>query len=731
MTEMQMTRAGVAPVRQGLLWAALLTTTAITAPVVHAQEVTTLTPIVVEASEEEAGGPVEGYTATRSGSATKSDTPLAETPVAVSVVTADLIEDQGANSVAEALRYVPGTFSEYRGTSNLHDEASLRGLGDRAFATKFLDGLLMGQSSMGQLDPYYLERVEVVKGPASLTYGQVVPGGVIAQFSKRPTEAGGNEVVAGLGSDGYQRISADLQGDLNAEGTARYRIVTSAWRQNLQNELDQSRFLLAPSVTVDLTEATSLTVSALYQNEPDAGHRGFLPLTGTLEPTSTGYMLPQDFVSFSPAYDKATRETFALGYDLEHAFDNGLSLHHSARATRIDATQRGATLWSHSSSDGYTFPIYVFDSSDELTQLSTDTYVEGDFLTGGVDHHVVAGLDYSWSELNSAYARDDGSTLEFDFSTLNYISYADATSVTLDGYTSTTDTTMQQTGVYVQDQMRFGNWGLLLGGRYDWVETDVAETYAASWGSGASEDSYSQEAFSGRAALSYDFGNGLMSYVSYSTSFEPVTELDDDGNASFDPTTGEQWELGAKWLSADGNVMLSAALFDIKKKNIVETVDLGGGLSESQQVGQISSTGIELEAHARLSDRLSVVAGYFKADPRYDSGDYEGNQMHIVPLESASLWVKYGVNDHVDASLGIRQVGKTWGDQENTVTVPEYTLVDLGLEADLAMMGLEGMTAQLNVQNLADKRYVTSCAFGRYCWLGEGRTVQASLTYQW
>lgn len=183
-------------------------------------------------SAEEAGGPVEGYVAQRSGSATKSDTPIAETPVSISVVTADQITDQDAGSVAEALRYTPGVFSEYRGTSNLHDETSIRGLGDRAFAPKYLDGLTIGSASMGQLDPYYLERVEVVKGPASLTYGQVVPGGVITQFSKRPTEAGGNEVVLSLGSDDYARVSADLQGDLDEAGRLSYRLVAQRMEEN-------------------------------------------------------------------------------------------------------------------------------------------------------------------------------------------------------------------------------------------------------------------------------------------------------------------------------------------------------------------------------------------------------------------------------------------------------------------------------------------------------------------
>lgn len=683
-------------------------------------------------SAEEAGGPVEGYVAQRSGSATKSDTPIAETPVSISVVTADQITDQDAGSVAEALRYTPGVFSEYRGTSNLHDETSIRGLGDRAFAPKYLDGLTIGSASMGQLDPYYLERVEVVKGPASLTYGQVVPGGVITQFSKRPTEAGGNEVVLSLGSDDYARVSADLQGDLDEAGRLSYRLVASAWKKTLQDDLEQNRVLFAPSLTWEASEATKVTLTALYQNEPDAGWRGFLPLSGTLEPTEIGLEIDKDFLSYAPDYDNVERETWALGYEVEHEFENGMTLNHRLRGTSIDATQQGVGLWSHVSDDGSSFPLYVFENSDDVEQLAVDTYLSGEFATGGAEHSWLAGFDYLYSHSDASYARDDGATFTFDFADKDYITSAEANSVSLDAYTSATETTLRQTGIYLQDQIEIGNWRVLLGGRYDWTETTIDDSYAASWGSGSSNDSYEAEAFSGRAALAYRFDNGVMPYLSYSTSFEPVTELDDDGDASFEPTRGKQWETGVKWASSDGNVLLTAALFDIVKDNILET-DTVAGVSETKQIGEIRSRGFELEAHAKVNDRLSVMAGYSKADPTYETGEYEGNQLHVTPLETASLWMKYALVDGLDMSLGLRHMGKTWGDQENTIELPDYTLVDLGLSADLGQFSdsYEGLRARINVSNVTDERYVTSCAFGRYCWFGEGRTVTASLSYEW
>ena len=717
----------------------LMTSTAIlpfTMASLHAQEAsTTLEPVILtgtgNAASEEADGPVSGYVAQRSASAMKSDTPLVETPVSVSVVTADQIRDQGAGSVAEALNYTAGAFGGYRGTSNIADEVQLRGFGERTAVPKFLDGLSFGQANYGQLDPYYFERIEVVKGPNSVAYGQVTPGGMINMVSKRPTEAGGNQVELGIGSDDYYRLSADLQGDLSQDGSLRYRIVTSVWEKNLQGALDQNRLLFAPSLTWQISPDTELTFTALYQREPDAGQRGFFPKLGVLERSNDGVYMDSAFVSYAPDYDYIDRTTASLGYQLSHRLTDDWQLSQKFRYTKIDMDHSQVGLWSSSDDGAGNYSLYVFRDQHELEEYGFETSLQGRLTTGEISHRVSVGVDYAKRDTIEDYSRTGGGVLSYSYAANNYPALAEIEALSLDAYVTHTNTDFEQTGVYVQDQIDWGQWSLLLGARYDWTETTITEDYTNSSGSGSDSGSYKDEVFTGRAAISYKFANGLVPYLSYSTSFEPVTELDDNGDASFRPEKSRQWELGAKWASADGRILLTGALFDIRKKNITESVTEAGETT-TKQVGSVRSKGIELEAHAQINDRLSLLASYFYADAYYETGEYKGNQYYAVPLETVSLWMKYGVTEAVDVSLGLRHVGSSWANESNSYKSPGYNLVDAGLAADLGALGMgpSGLKAALAVSNLTNKRYVSSCV-NNYCWLGEGRTLKATLSYAW
>jgi iron complex outermembrane receptor protein len=699
------------------------------------QASTELEPVIltesVNSSNEKADGPVKGYVAQRSASATKSDTPLVETPVSVSVVTADQISDQGAGSVAEALNYTAGAFGSYRGASNLSDEVQLRGFGERTAVPKFLDGLSFGTANYGQLDSYYFERIEVVKGPNSVAYGQVTPGGMINMVSKRPTAEAGNDVEISIGSDDYRRLSADLQGVLNPDGTLRYRLVGSMWEKNLQGALDQNRLLIAPSLTWEISPDTEVTFTALYQREPDAGQRGFFPKLGVVERTNDGVWMDSSFVSYAPDYDYIDRTTGSLGYQLTHNLGYGWELSQSFRYTKIDMDHSQVGLWSASDDGAGNYNLYVFRDQHEMEQYGFDTSIHGEVRTGEISHKIAVGVDHAEHDLVEDYARTGGGVLTFSYASKNYPTLAEIEALSLDAYVTHTVTDYEQTGIYVQDQMDWGRWSLMLGARYDWTETSITEDYNTSSGTGTDTGTYKDDVATGRVAISYKFANGLVPYLSYSTSFEPVKELDDNGEASFSPEKSRQWELGAKWASADGRMLLTGALFDIRKKNITESVT-EAGVTTTEQVGSVRSKGVELEAHAQVSDRLSLIASYFHTDAYYETGDYKGNQYYAVPLETVSLWAKYGISETIDLSLGLRHVGSSWANDANTYKAPGYNLVDAGLSADLGAMGVgpAGLRAAVSVTNFANKRYVSSCV-RNYCWLGEGRAVKATLTYAW
>ncbi|WP_162617707.1 TonB-dependent siderophore receptor [Yoonia maritima] len=691
-----------------LILAGLMASTALVGPA-YAQDAINIGTVVLETED----GTAIGYVATESSAGTKTDTPLSETPITVNVVTAEQIEAQGANSVAEAVRYVSNVQGEYRGTSNFHDEVMIRGF--TSYSGKSLDGMSFGGSSNGQLDTYLLESVEVVKGPNSLTYGQVSPGGQINQVLKTPTESQTNRAEIAVGSEDYRRFSADLQGDLNDSGSVRYRLLSSIWDKTIESGLGQSRVLVAPSVTANLSDQTEVTVYGIYQADPEAGYRNHQTQGGTLEETSAGYLYPDGFASYAPDYDEADRTTTSLGYGVEHDFGNGLTLNQKARYNTIDLDHKGVS-GDAVTADGLGVDLFAFHSVDHSEQLTTDSYLSTSFATGTISHEVVGGVDTQWIETRTDYARAfgigtyyfaDGSTTDLSTITVNPV-YDETTTVT-------------QVGAYVQDQMKVGNFSAVVGLRHDWAETDTGAT------DGSYSSNFTDEATTGRAALSYKFANGLMSYVSYSSSFTPVTRSSGTGTP-FDPETAEQWEIGAKWATLDGALQVSGSVFDITQEGVMEWVS-GVGWS---QVGKVQSRGVELEAQGQVNDRLAVVASFAHLDPVYKEGGNTGNQQQRVPLESAAVWLDYDVTEAVGVSVGGRFIGKSWGNATNTVEVPSTTLYDIGMTADLGALnsGLDGIGARVAVTNVADTRYTASCTNG-YCWQGEGRAVVATVGYEW
>ncbi|MFC3059718.1 TonB-dependent siderophore receptor [Paenirhodobacter populi] len=692
-----------------------------------------LDPLVISATapaDERADGPVKGYVAKQSESAAKIDLPLAKTPASVSVVTADQITDQGARTVADALNYTAGVFGSYRGSSNVAEEIQMRGFGGRTAVAKFIDGMTFGNTNFGQIDPWYFERIEVVKGPSSVAYGQVTPGGVINMVSKRPTEAQDNRVEFSLGNDNFKQVGADLQGDLDGAGALRYRLVALAWDKNLQGDFDQNRVLVAPSLTWTMSDRTEVTVTALYQREPDAGQRGFFPWKGIVTPTADGVLIDPDFISYAPDYDYIDRTTTAVGYDVRHRFGNGWELSHRLRYTDIDMEQSQIGLWSASDDGAGNYSLYRFHDRNSMQQLTADVSLRGEWQSGGLDHKTAVGFDYLHADTGADYVRTGG-IFNFSFAQKNYPTLAEIEAAQMDAYTSHTTKKLEQTGIYLQDQMNWGNWGLLVGARYDWAKTKITEDYVSGSRAGSDRATYRDEAATGRAALSYDFGNGLMPYLSYATSFEPVNELDDSGKASFKPEKSRQWELGAKWVSADGDILLTGALFDIQKKNITESVT-EEGTTTTRQIGSVRSKGIELEAHAQVSDRVGLVGFYSFTDAYYETGDNTGNQFNAIPMRMAGIWMKYRVAEGVDASLGLRHVGSSWANEANTLKVPGYNLIDAGLSVDLSPLdaGLTGSKLVFTAQNLTDERYASSCV-NSYCWLGAGRTISATFTHEW
>ncbi|AZT85685.1 TonB-dependent siderophore receptor [Marinobacter sp. NP-4(2019)] len=654
--------------------------------------------------------------------ATKTETPYVETPQAISVIDREEWEEKGAKSVQRAANYTPGVSTNQVGASNRYDYLILRGFSDGSINNTYLDGLKVmsdaGSFSSFTIDPWFLERIEIVKGPTSVLYGQGSPGGLVALTSKKPEFQQGGEVRVTAGNNAQRSLAFDLTGPLDEEKRVAYRLtgITSASDTQFDH-VEEERHAIAPSLTWDMTDDTSLTLLAYLQKDPEGGYHSGLPYEGTVE-SRNGQKIDNTFFEGEPDYDKFKRDMYMVGYELDHRFNNTWSARQNLRYLESDVELKQVYAFGWATD---TELMRFFSGADEdLEALTVDNQLQADFFTGAVDHTVLVGLDYQQRENDVVWP--SGAFPNID--AFNPVYGAEPTAL----YPPVRNLREQkQTGVYLQDQLAMGGWRLTLGGRHDWVEID--NTNRDSGVVTTLDDTQ----FSGRAGLLYLFDNGIAPYVSYSTSFSPSAFTDENGDL-LDPSEGQQIETGLKYQPAGTRDQYTASLFRIKQENLAtklpqETFYRG--------IGEIQSQGVELEAKAQITNNLNVQAGYAYTDVTFEKSEAyrQGNTASQVPEHQLTLWTGYRFNDGVlngaNAGLGIRYAADIYADDANTKKVPDYTLVDLALGYDLGKVGLKGVSTQLNVHNLLDKEYVASCYNSlEFCYFGAERNITASVSYR-
>jgi len=702
----------------------LLASTLLMVPAVQAAE-DTLT--VTAETQESVTAPTKGIVAKESASGTKTATPLRKTPQTISVVTRDQMNDQQPASVADALGYSSGVVTSYRGNSNRNDEVISRGF---RYAPKLLDGLHYGLSSenggAGQLDPWLLERVEMVHGPAGVLYGQVSPGGLLLMTSKRPTAESIHEVKLSTGNRHYGEAAFDFGGKLNDDNTLFYRLngIANTKSEFVKNS-KQQRMAIAPAITWLPNEDTSFTLLTSYQNDPKAGSRNFLPRSGTLYATPEGFTVPYDLNVSDSDFTKSKREQTSIGYSLDHSFNDAVSFTQNLR-------------YSHRNED-YKYLVYGYDYSDHVitrlpqheetmtNEFNVDNQLKGLFETGDVSHTVLGGLDYRYSHIDLKLSRAYGTQYNLDWTNPGRIDI-DENDLSL---ATSTLKTLNQYGVYLQDQMAWNNWNLVLSGREDWSQVRTQDRLANT------DLTYNDSAFTGRAGLLYAFDNGISPYISYSTSFEPVLAQPAPGADPLKPTTGAQTEVGVKFQPVGSNTMMTVSWFDINQKNVLSSIE---GTRYYNQIGKVNSQGIETEIHAQPTPEIKLIAAYTYTDATTKESDTAAEVGHnpaAIPRHAASAWGSYsfldGALDGLTVGTGVRYVGKAGADSTGEYYVPHYTLYDAMVKYELgqAVPALKGTSLQFNAQNLTDEHYVASCSNAYACFYGSGRTFVASVDYRW
>ncbi|TBU89270.1 TonB-dependent siderophore receptor [Stutzerimonas kirkiae] len=667
-----------------------------------------LAPTSIEGkAAQSAFAPVPGYFASNASSAAKSDKPILETAQSISVVTAEQMADRKVNRVEDAVAYTAGVRVGGSGLDPRFDTISVRGFATTENAD-FLDGLRnagSGWLALPALEAYSLERVEILKGPASVLYGQISPGGMINRVSKRPSLLAKNQMELQVGNYNHRQGQFDVGGKLDEAGDVLVRTVGIYRDAEFSTEqMNNDTRLLAPSLSWQVDDDTSLTLFAQYQERETAGSPMFY--------RDGDYLT--DFWPGDEYFDKLEQRKWSVGYEFEHAFNDTFSVQQNLRYSQLDTTNQYLDFAVRS--DGHTFDRTAAGSYEDMASLATDTRLVSRFATGKLQHTLVSGVDYAWIDTELQYAT--GAAPSIDRNAPNHhqpVSRPDTVLVDREGLE-------HRAGIYLQDQIELDRWRLSAGLRRDWVHTRFNGNQ---WGSDVNSKD-SDSATTGQLGVLYLLDNGLAPYASYATSFLPQSGSSLSGER-FKPTEGEQYEVGLKYQPPGSSTMLTASLYHLTQTNVLsrDPADSNFQLQTGEQV----SRGLELEVVSDLSDSLRMTASYSFNDAEVSKDiDYRGKAPKNLPRHLAALWLDYRLPFGLGLSGGARYTGSNYRNSVNTLKNEAYTLIDAGVHYDFGA-GMDGVRLALNARNLADKRYIT-CQ-DSFCYRGEARSLVTSLSYSW
>ena len=666
---------------------------------------------------------------TGSVTANKTDIALIKTPQSISVVTRDQIELLSVVDVQQAVRYSAGVVGENYGPDLRFDFLTVRGFTPK----QYIDGLqLAGSSTYSNMCPdlYGFESIDILKGPSSVLYGNVPPGGIYNLTSRRASKRAGGEFGVKFGSDDFYQANATVTGpasdDLSVRFTGLFRD-----RGSQVDGVKAQRIYVAPTFTWDLGPGTQLTGLAYYQYDDVKGDtNGFLPAIGTRFENPLG-QIKQSTNLGEPDYNRYVRKQYMIGYDFVHAFSDAVKFSQNVKWSGYNEDQKviysGGLLdanFDGTPDDYRTVTRNSFPYHEEVYGFAADNRLSADFTTGAITHNLLFGIDYRNIKNHAVFG--------FGFATGGNIDifdpvYGQVPFVTPDLAFNFNFQRVQQTGVYGQDQIGFGNLFLTLGARYDWVKLNDL----------AADTTTKQHKLTWRAGVNYVFENGIAPYFSYSTAFEPVLGTDSTTLQPFRPSTAEQFEGGIKYDArglGDGiKLFTTLSVYKITQKNLVATQN---GLTPvfGTQVGEVEAKGGEFEIVARIRDQLSINASYSYTDTEVTksvNGDL-GDPLPTTPKHKLSGLVDYtfqmGALGGFGAGVGVRYLSKSAGSlvgafNPSVIYSKSTTLFDAIIHYDLPQWRFA-----INGSNIFDKKYVGRCASPANCIYGQARQIMGTVT---
>ncbi|WP_229008504.1 TonB-dependent siderophore receptor [Methylophilus sp. Leaf408] len=642
-----------------------------------------------------------------SASVAKSPVSVQDSPQSITVVDVEQMREMGALNIQEALTYSSGVYAGAFGFDTRGDSVSVRGLDP----SMFVDGLrnLYGSYNNTRPDIYTLERIEVLKGPSSVLYGQSDLGGIVNAVTKKPKKEASKEINLQYGMYDRKQIGLDFTGPITADGEWLYRVVALKRDSGTQvDHVSDDAVIFMPSVTWQPSDKTSITMQYLHQEVESQVSAQFLPAQGTLLPGPQGRVSSSTFVG-EPGWDRYNTKKDEVALFV----DQGLTEHLKLVANLKQSWSSSVTRehWARigvppDAAGNVQRSIHTADRSTEV--FASDIRLQGDFVLGPTKHLVSLGMDYQdalWKEGNYTFA-----TSAFGINLYNpiygQVDYAALSNADRD------DNKIVQTGFYLSEHMEWGPWIVSAALRRDHAKNSVLKA------DGSPDTDVRNSATTGRIGLMYRFDNGISPYINYSEAFVP--NLGTDGSATnsyLKPTEGEQREAGIKYLANSGNTAINFAWFEIEQLNRVVQGNTPRGV---QQIGAFIQ-GWEIDARQRIGD-WELLGNYTRMNANDEASK---TRLPYVAEKLGSAWVQYYITPNIRAGVGTRYLGTNVG-FGGSPELPSVTLFD-------AMVGynIQQWDIRLTVRNIADKEFLSWCrSAGTDCGFGERQNAVLSANYK-
>jgi iron complex outermembrane recepter protein len=672
------------------------------------------TNITGTADYETAQGPVQGYRATRSASATRTDTSIHETPQSISVVTEDAVEDIGATRLQDALDYAGGV-----GRANNFGGQGLTTFTVRGFTTGefYRNGFPINRGYPNMPDANTIERLEVLRGPATMLYGRGDPGGTFNVVSKQPLPERTVTLGSQLSDQGMRRGTLDASGPLDDEGRLAYRLnVVGEGGDTFRDHVETERYGVTPVITWQATEDTKLIFEGdfMRNNHPlDRGLTRYANQKGT--PSRDTFWGEKDI-------GKLHNDNSMAQLRFEHLLNDNWTL--GGGFQWLDGTLQGNAIEANSlAADGRTLSRNFNYRKLEWTDKDTQLNLTGHFSTGGFEHTLLTGVEFEDYDYKSIIQRSSGAAGTYPIDIFNPVYGQPRPALTR---TPTHDKENLKTyAAFVQDQVALTKrLKVLAGARFERFEHDY-HTYVP----GGKSWEASDNAVTPRVGVTYDLTETVAVYADAARSFKPNTGASRQGGG-FEPEKGKSYEMGIKWEALDHALSVDAAIYQIEKKNVLTTDPVDSTFSVA--AGQVRSRGFDLNVAGNLTPEWRVIGGYAYVDAEVtkDNSIRVGSRLANIPRSSFSLLNVYEFQDGALKGLGLgagsKYVAERVGQTSNTpFSMGAYTVVDL-----LSYYKVnEKVRLNLDVKNLFNRDYEEG-AFGNiYAYPGAPRTVQVGIAY--